>query len=203
MAGYPPKAVLEKLAVTGFGFLEVLGPRDDLAPVLVARYVTQLGAPDGRWDVIIDHAEPDLGFKINAEWERTALSSGLFSMTDDGKPEFLLGVDVSVDTSDEPEFRSYRWARVSLSEPWDIAGTGCESGLLGAGPNNPTFAMMSVDGEVVMIAGYWQIGIGFAVASHPERIPKLREHAKRTAANAHVENAQRLWAERWLRNSSS
>ncbi|MEU0280354.1 hypothetical protein [Streptomyces sp. NPDC006195] len=195
--------LLGKFSEAGFRVLEVVGTRDDLAPVLVARYVTQLHQDDGRRDVIIDHAESDLHSKINEEWEKVAWECGLFSMTRDGRPEFLIGVDVAVDMPDESEFKAYRWVRVSLSDGWDVAGVGCESGILGSGRNNPTFVMMSVSGDVVMVAGYWQIGIGFAVASHPERIPMLREHAKRIASYEHIETAQRHWAERWMRNVSS
>lgn len=200
MPGDLPQGILDKISATGFSFLEVVDTRDELTPVLVARYVTQLYPQDGRRDVIIDHEEPNLHSKINEEWERAATECGLFSVTGDGEREFLIGIDISVDVPDEPEFNSYRWVRVSLSEGWDIAGAGCESGLLGTGRNNPTFAMMSVSGEVVMIAGYWQIGIGFGIASHPEKILKLREHAKRIASYAHIESAQRNWAERWLLN---
>ncbi|MFE2942545.1 hypothetical protein ACFXKG_26360 [Streptomyces sp. NPDC059255] len=192
--------LLEKLTDAGFGALGVVGTRDDLAPVLVARYVTQLHPDDGRQDVLIGHDEPNLRSRINEEWERAARKHGLFPKAGDGRPDFLIGLDVSVDMPDESEFKSYRWVHVRLSEGWDIAGAGCESGLLGAGADNPTFVMMSVGGDVVMVAGYWQIGIGFSVASRPEKIPKLREHAKRIASYAHIESEQRNWAERWLRN---
>ncbi|AJT65036.3 hypothetical protein T261_3366 [Streptomyces lydicus] len=158
---------------------------------------------DGRRDFVIGHEEPNLHSSINEEWESVARECGLFSVTPDGRREFLIGIDVSVDMSDESEFMSYRWVRVSLSDGWDIAGAGCESGLLGAGSNNPTFAMMSVSGDIVMIAGYWQIGIGFAVVSHPEKILKLQEHAGRIASYEHIESAQRNWAERWLLNLNS
>ncbi|MER8071992.1 hypothetical protein ABTZ59_27195 [Streptomyces sp. NPDC094034] len=200
MVGELHPELLGKFSDAGFRVHEVIGTRDDLAPVLVARYVTQLHADEGRRDVIIDHAEQDLHSKINEEWERTARECGLFSMAGDGWPEFLVGVDVSVDMPDESEFKAYRWVRVSLSDGWDVAGAGCESGLLGSGRDNPTFVMMSVTGDVVMVAGYWQIGIGFSVASHPERILKLREHARRIASYEHIESAQRDWAERWVMN---
>ncbi|MFB8133533.1 hypothetical protein [Streptomyces mirabilis] len=65
--------------------------------------------------------------------------------------------------------------RVELCDEWDVVGAGCASGLFGAGESNPTFAVTSLSSGVVMVAGYWQVGIGFAVASRPERIAKLRE----------------------------
>ncbi|UNO40245.1 hypothetical protein [Streptomyces sp. MST-110588] len=198
MPGALHPEILDAISAAGFNFIEVVGTRDDLTPVGVALYVTQLYEQDGRHDVMISHDEPDLHSRINTEWERVAHECGLFSVAGDGRPEFLIGIDTSMNPSDEAEFRSYRWARVSLCENWDIAGSGCESGLLGAGPNNPTFAMMSVQGDVVMVAGYWQIGIGFSIVSHPEQIVKLQEHAKRIASYEHIETAQRNWAERWV-----
>ncbi|MEU0391354.1 hypothetical protein ABZ208_00935 [Streptomyces sp. NPDC006208] len=194
--------ILDKISSTGFRFHELTGTRDDLVPVLVARGVTQLYREDGRRDVNIGHDEPDLGSRINEEWERLARECGLFSLASDGRCEFLIGIDTAVDVPDEPEFESHRWVRVSLAEDWDIAGAGCESGLLGMGRNNPTFVMTSVSGDVVMIAGYWQIGIGIGFAPHPERIAKLRERAERITSYDHVEAAQRDWAERWLRSAN-
>lgn len=196
-----PRELVDKLSRAGFKFLEVVETRDDLVPYLVARYATYLQAEDGRWDVVIKHDEPNLGARFNAEWERAAQECGLFSTTSDGRREFLLGLDILTDVSneeDEEDSHSYRWVRVQLCDEWDVAGAGCASGLFGTGENNPSFAATSLNGDVVMVAGYWQVGIGFTVVSHPERIATLREHAKRIASYDHVEPAQRQWAERWL-----
>ncbi|WP_329362428.1 hypothetical protein [Streptomyces sp. NBC_01483] len=201
-----PQELADKLSRAGFTFLEVVETRDDLVPYLVARYVTYLQPEDGRSDVIIEHDEPNLGARFNAEWERAAQECGLFSTASDGRREFLLGLDISADApdaEDEENPPSYRWVRVLLRDEWDIAGVGCANGVLGSGENNPTFAATSLSGDVVMVAGYWQVGIGFTLASHPERIATLREHAKRIASYEHVEPAQRQWAERWLAHSQA
>ncbi|MEV6687885.1 hypothetical protein AB0N28_21500 [Streptomyces sp. NPDC051130] len=197
MNGLHPDLV-GKLAAAGFGFVEVVDTRDDLVPVLVARYVTQLYPEDGRQDINIDHDVPDLGAAISTEWERLAAECGLFSVTADGRREFLVGIDTAVDVPDETEFEAHRWVRVTMADAWDIAGAGCESGILGVGRNNPTFMMASLNGDVVMISGYWQIGIGIGYAPRPERIAELREQARRVASYTHMERAQRDWAERWL-----
>ncbi|MGV9887833.1 hypothetical protein [Streptomyces sp. NPDC003395] len=206
MAADFPQELAEKLSRAGFAFLEVVDTRDDLVPYLVARYVTYLQLEDGRSDVVIEHGDPNLGARFNAEWERAAQECGLFSTPSDGRRELLLGLDVSADASDaedEENPPAYRWVRVLLREEWDIAGVGCANGVFGSGENNPTFAATSLSGDVVMVAGYWQVGIGFTLASHPERIATLREHAKRIASYEHVEPAQRQWAERWLAHSQA
>ncbi|MET8131353.1 hypothetical protein ABZV24_05165 [Streptomyces sp. NPDC005251] len=202
-----PRELEDKLSRAGFKFLEVVEPRDDLVPYLVARYVTYLQLEDGRWDVVIEHDEPNLGARFNAEWERAAQERGLFSTTSDGRREILLGLDISTDVpnaedeegdEDEEVPPSYRWVRVQLCDAWDVAGVGCATGVFGAGENNPAFGAASLNGDVVMTASYWQVGIGFTGTSHPERITTLREHAQRIASSGHVEPAQRHWAERWL-----
>ncbi|MGW1532367.1 hypothetical protein [Streptomyces aureus] len=200
-----PRELEDKLSLAGFSFLEVVEPRDDLVPCLVARYVTYLQLDDGRWDVVVKHEEPDLGGRFNAEWERAARESGLFSTARDGRREFLLGLDIRADVANEEGEDEappvYRWVRVQVRDAWDIAGAGCASGVFGAGANNPTFGAASLSGDVVMAASYWQAGIGFTGASHPERIATLREHAQRIASYDHVELAQRQWAERWFSGS--
>ncbi|MEU0435799.1 hypothetical protein ABZ153_29960 [Streptomyces sp. NPDC006290] len=202
-----PQELADKLSRAGFKFLEVVEPRDDLVPCLVARYVTYLQLEDGRWDVVIKHEEPNLGARFNEEWERAAQEHGLFSTPSDGRREFLLGLDILADVPnvedeegdvDEEVPPSYRWVRVQLCDAWDVAGVGCATGVFGSGENNPAFGAASLNGDVVMTASYWQVGIGFTGASHPERIATLREHAQRIASYDHVEPAQRQWAERWL-----
>jgi hypothetical protein len=193
-----PSELVAKLLLAGFQAEEVVGTRAGLVPVLVARYVTQLGVEDGRRDFLVSHDEPDLRSKLNAEWEGVAVDCGLFSAGNRNQREFLIGLDVSAEALDELETTSYRWVRVGFSEDWDMAGVGCETGLFGAGPNNPTFVVTSLTGDVVMVAGYWQSGIGFAVARSPGKILKLQEHARRIASYAHIEAEQRYWARRWL-----
>ncbi|WP_128978072.1 hypothetical protein [Streptomyces roseicoloratus] len=190
---------LEKLIAAGLVFHGVLETRDDLPPVNVASYMGHVGPDSGRHGFVLAHEEKDLGSRFNVEWERLARDSGLFSPGAGGRPEFLLGVDVAQDTSVDGESQSWRWARVTLSDHWDIAGVGCENGILGAGANNPAFIMMSLDGDILVHGASWQDGIGASAVSHPARFEELRDHAGRIAfAFDWLEPETREWAERWL-----
>ncbi|MEV0374852.1 hypothetical protein AB0I10_34600 [Streptomyces sp. NPDC050636] len=88
--------------------------------------------------------------------------------------------------------------RVALAPAWDVAGVGSASGALGAGAGNPTFIMASLDGEVLMKSGYYQVGIDLSIVARPRSVARLREQARRLAFSEHLESAQRRWAERWL-----
>lgn len=190
---------LERISAAGFVFRGAMEARDDLPPVNVASYMGHVGRESGRHGFVLGHDEPDLGRRFNEQWERLARDCGLFSAGVDGKPEFLIGVDVVQDDSDEGEAQSWRWVRVTLAEHWDVAGAGCENGILGAGRNNPAFIMMSLDGDVLVHGAYWQDGIGASTVSHPARLQELREHARRIAFDFDwLELETRQWAERWL-----
>ncbi|MBB1262185.1 hypothetical protein [Streptomyces alkaliterrae] len=199
----PHPSLVERLSAAGYRYLETLPMNSDLVPVLVARYLTQLLPDEGRRDVVISHDKPDLTSVLNKTWGRLARESGLLSTSRRGASELLVGLDLAVDVPDEPEFERHRWVRVSAHEYCDIAGVGCENGVLGVGRNNPSFVMASLDGRVLLAAGYWQIGVGFAVITDPGRVLSFRDHAKRLTSFPFVEAAQRDWAERWVRTVSS
>ncbi|MBB1244438.1 hypothetical protein GL263_12825 [Streptomyces durbertensis] len=190
----------EALAAAGFTAMEVVAPRNDLIPVIVAWCVTLLRPEDGRRDVILGHDKPGLTSALNTTWGRLARESGLLAEAERGGGELVVGLDLAADARDEPEFECQRWVRVSVRDSWDIAGAGCESGVLGAGRNNPSFVMSSLDGRVLMAAGYWQVGVGFAVLADPGRVAALRGYARRLASLPSVEAAQRDWAQGWARN---
>ncbi|MFI8910580.1 hypothetical protein ACIGW4_02985 [Streptomyces sp. NPDC053513] len=193
------REAVEKLSAAGFAFRGVMETLDDLPPVNVVSYMSNLGPDSGRHGFLLAHDEQDLSSRFNEEWERLARESGLFSEGAEGRPEFLIGVDTVQDTSEDAELQSWRWVRVALADGWDIAGAGCENGILGAGANNPAFIMMSLDGEVLMGGAYWQDGIGATALTHPARLPELREHARRIAVDFDwLEPEQRQWAGRWL-----
>lgn len=190
---------LDKLSAAGFAFRGVLDTSGDLPPVNVASFVSNLGPESGRRGFLLAHGEEDLGTRFNREWERLARDRGLFSAGADGRPEFLLGVDIVQDDSGDSELQSWRWVRVALADHWDIAGAGCENRILGAGTNNPAFIMMSTDAEVLVDGGYWQDGIGANAVSEPSRFPELRDHARRIAFDFDwLEPQTRQWAARWL-----
>ncbi|MFE9094689.1 hypothetical protein [Streptomyces sp. NPDC007264] len=190
---------LDKLSAAGLVFCEVMETRDELPPVNVASFMGNLGAESGRHGFLLAHDEKDLGNHFNQEWERLARDSGLFSAGAGGRPEFLVGVDIAQDHSDDGELQVWRWVRVALADQWDIAGAGCEDGILGAGANNPAFVMMSPAADVLLKGAYYQDGIGASTLRHPERIPELRDHARRIAFEFDwLEDELRRWAERWL-----
>ncbi|MEV0451873.1 hypothetical protein [Streptomyces sp. NPDC050600] len=190
---------VDRLSAAGFAVRGVMETRVDLPPVLVASFMGSLGPESGRQGFLLAHGEKDLGTRFNQEWERLARDSGLFSAGADGRTEFLVGVDVVQDASGDTELESWRWVRVALADEWDIAGAGCENGILGAGANNPAFVMMSLGADVLMDGGYWQDGIGATTVSHPVRLTELRDHARRIAVDFDwLEPEQRRWAERWL-----
>ncbi|MFI5862380.1 hypothetical protein [Streptomyces sp. NPDC051546] len=190
---------LDKLSAAGFAFRGVVDTSGELPPVNVASFVSNLGAESGRRGFLLAHGEADLGTRFNQEWERLARDRGLFSEGADGRPEFLLGIDIVQGDSDDSELQSWRWVRVALADHWDIAGTGCENGILGAGANNPAFIMMSTDAELLVDGGYWQDGIGANAVSEPSRFRELRDHARRIAFDFDwLEPETRQWSERWL-----
>ncbi|MDW4911312.1 hypothetical protein RB628_39995 [Streptomyces sp. ADMS] len=88
---------------------------------------------------------------------------------------------------------------MALADHWDIAGAGCESGILGAGAGNPAFVMMPLNADVAVKGGYYQDGIGASALRHPGRVPELHDHARRVAFEFDwLEGEQRRWAERRL-----
>ncbi|GHG62248.1 hypothetical protein [Streptomyces griseocarneus] len=199
----PDAKVVAGLAAAGLLFREVVPITDELIPVSAASGMGYLGQEEGRAGVLIRHDEADLCARINEEWERLALERGLFTDgTDgtDGGREFLVGLDISGSDPNEaePEQIACRWVRVEIAPTWDVAGAGCASSVLGAGAGNPAFIMASLDGDVLMHSGYYQVGIGLSVVTRPGNIPGLREEARRRASSGYLESAQRHWVERWL-----
>ncbi len=191
----PPRAKLvADLAAAGLLFREVLPIADQLVPVAVAGCMGYLGSEDGRSGVLIGHDEADLCTRINEEWERLAVERGLFS----GGGEFLVGLDLSGADPNEvdPVEIEQRWVRVELAPVWDVAGAGCERGVLGAGAGNPAFLMASLDGEVLMHGGYYQAGISLSTVARPGSIAALREQARRLVSSEYLESDQRRWTQR-------
>lgn len=184
------------LAAAGLLFREVVPISDRLIPVAVAGCMGYLRPEDGRTGVLIGHDEPELCARINAEWERLAVERGLLS----GEGEFLVGLDLSGADPNEadPVELERRWVRVELAPVWDVAGAGCERGVLGVGAGNPAFVMASLDGEVLMHGGYYQAGISLTAVAHPRHIAALREQARRLVSSEYLASDQRRWTERWL-----
>lgn len=199
---------INRISSSGFEFIEECPISDVMPPVLVASFVTHLRS-SRRKGFLVGHQNPNLTEEFNQKWFAAAGDFGLFSAGDRGCQEFLVGVDTAREWSldelidDEVEHvQRCRWARIALLRNWDIAGSGCESGFLGAGRNNPTFTMMSLDGSVIFGAAYWQNGIGCAMVRDPESVSEFHEHARRIASYDHVESRHREWASQWLVRAS-
>lgn len=102
--------------------------------------------PPARFDVrVIARRGARSVTRINAAWLALATRHQLFGDTrwgweyEDG--EFFL----STPGDDEPH-----WLRVRLSEPWDLAGWGAATGLLGSGAGQPEFAMLAPAGTMAL-----------------------------------------------------
>jgi hypothetical protein len=125
---------------------------------------------DGRFDArpeeVIDVDDEQFAAKVNAGWIRMATEYGLF----DEERSFLLCVgNPQVDSGSQTE-----WVRVRLREDWDLVGS--EVALLGFGRfpaergdrATPEFAMVSLDGRMLISTTLWGNGTVSTIAIRPE-----------------------------------
>ncbi|MFF4315015.1 hypothetical protein [Streptomyces sp. NPDC001507] len=129
--------------------------------------------------------------KANDGWFRLALDHGFLG--DDR--EFLLGVN----HADDDSVPVLRWARVRLVEEWDIMGAGVATGMLGSAAGFPEFAMLSLDGSVILRGTTWQEFIGSLVVPDPHRVQIIRDYVARRSASPRTPAAERAEGEAWLR----
>ncbi|MGW7606102.1 hypothetical protein ACWGKW_02230 [Streptomyces sp. NPDC054766] len=160
-------------------------------PVAAAWLATSCRREDGRRDETVDRGDPRLIEKANDGWFRLVLDYGFLG--DD--QEFLLGVNYA----DDGSVPILRWARVRLLEEWDIMGAGAASGVLGSAAGLPEFAMLSLDGNVVLRGTTWQKSIGSLAVPNPHRVNIIRDYVARRSANSRTPATERAEGEAWLR----
>lgn len=114
----------------------------------------------------LDRDGPGYVDKANYGWYQVACRHGLI----DGNGEFL----VAVNATDPLGCVDTRWAMVRLLPEWDVVGAGCASGVLGTDRGSPDFAMMPLDGRVVVRGVTTASGLGFLVVPEPHRVGVIR-----------------------------
>jgi hypothetical protein len=178
------------LSGAGLQWCAAEGPGGTL-PVAAAWLATSCRREDGRRDETVRRGDPQLIEKANDGWFRLALDHGFLG--DDR--EFLLGVNYA----DDDSVPILRWARVRLLEEWDIMGAGAATGILGSAAGFPEFAMLSLDGNVILRGTTWQDSIGSLVVPDPHRVKIIRDYVVRRSANSRTPAAERAEGETWLR----
>ncbi|MEX2973644.1 hypothetical protein [Streptomyces sp. C184] len=141
-----------------------------------------------------DH--PRLLEVANSGWYRLSRDGGLFAADD---PEFLLAVNCA--EPDEP--RVWWWARVSLSDRWDIVGAGAGTEILGNGSGRPAFVMLSLDGNVIVRAQQGENSTEFVLVREPHRVQFFRQHGEWMAGRPRTGTFVRTAIERWLAATSA
>ncbi|QEU97187.1 hypothetical protein CP970_08235 [Streptomyces kanamyceticus] len=139
----------------------------------------------------VESDAPDLRERLNHEWYMLSADQGLFQPD---APEFLLAVGDG--GTAHPD--SLRWARVALTVDCDLAGAGAEAGVTGRGTGHPDFAMLSLDGTVLVRGAKGEEWTDCVLLRNPHRLPSLRELGTRMAASPETPQATRDALERWL-----
>ncbi|MEU5438757.1 PE-PGRS family protein [Streptomyces sp. NPDC020719] len=120
---------------------------------------------------------PDLVAELNAQWYRLATANGIVG--EDGA--FLIDVAGNW-TGCAPR----RWARVRLTDVWDLAG------VLGERPGQPEFLTLSTDGNTLIGVTTEEDEVWFIVLDH---IREWQEATARAAAQETPEEREAAWAE--------
>jgi hypothetical protein len=160
-------------------------------PVAAAWLATSCRREDGRRDETVRRDDPQLIEKANDGWFRLARDHGFLGED----REFLLGVN----HADDESVPILRWARVRLLQEWDIMGAGAATGILGSAAGLPEFAMLSLDGNVILRGTVWQESIGSLLVPDPHRVKIIRDYVERRSANPRTPAAERAEGEAWLR----
>ncbi|KAA2258832.1 hypothetical protein F0L68_23730 [Solihabitans fulvus] len=181
----------ESLAEAG---LKLCASGDSLSGQLsvdAAWLATSCSQEDGRRDIVVSQSDPDLVEKANAAWFQLASDGGLLG----ADREFLVGVDFA----DRDEIPILRWVRVQLMDEWDIVGAGAASGILGWAYGRPGFAMLSLDGSVVVRGTVWAEAVGLLLVPFPHRVQIIRSYVERVVLNPNTSSYDRAVGETWLR----
>ncbi|MFC6879627.1 MULTISPECIES: hypothetical protein [Actinomadura] len=154
--------VADRLAATGLAFQNWHEKDRNYIPVGLTALSIHFPDVPGRMYSSVANDDPDILEKANVGWYRTARDGNLFESAD---PRFLVGAKPTTDA------RVWQWAVVRLTEPWDIMGAGGRTGTLGVAWCRPGFAMLSLDGEVIVRGDTWENEIGTVRV----RTPRHRE----------------------------
>ncbi|KOU45952.1 hypothetical protein ADK55_21105 [Streptomyces sp. WM4235] len=136
-------------------------------------FVAGYGAEDFVGGFSHRYDTPRLVERLNEDWYRLALSSGLF----DDRREFLVQIPQGVLTHRAanhtlhwgPRVPPAVWTRVRLLDRWDIMGRGAESAFLGIHAGHPGFAMMALDSSVFVSASTGEMGVDVVAVTRPDR----------------------------------
>jgi len=173
------------LAAAGLVYLGMEESCALLLPPTLANLATGYppeGEPPG--GVSVELSDPRLLEKANAGWYEASLEVGLFNE----QREFL----VAIDRGDN----AWWWARVRLTDTWDIMGVGA-AGVLGIRWCLPRFVMTSVDCDVIVCGTDWESSIGCLLA-RPRRSQRFRDFAVQWAEYDSTSEFERAATRRWL-----
>ncbi|WP_328751353.1 PE-PGRS family protein [Streptomyces sp. NBC_00285] len=162
----------ELVELLGRAGLEVVGDwrtEEVLPPPIAWRHVI---ARDTAPTVTVAGDRPDLIAELNAEWHRLASDAGIL----DGDGVFLI---------DFPDSRSPGWARVRLTDGWDLAG------VLGARSGQPEFVTLSLDGDAMVGATTEEYAVRLVAL---DRIKARQEEAARAAGAETPQERAAAWA---------
>ncbi|MFE0464181.1 hypothetical protein ACFW1A_33500 [Kitasatospora sp. NPDC058965] len=175
------------LGSAGLTYLGLVDPTEPLIPPDLAGFIVNCDDAYVFFADGVDLDDPRLAARLNESWRRGAEAAGLL-----GGAPFLLGVAQGAGAGSGHR----TWARVTLTEPWDLAGA--PPGPLGHGPGRPTFVMLSADGEGILRMSYGEVMGECTVVRGPARVPVLRAHAERMLGRARLDPFTRSAVERWL-----
>lgn len=176
-----------------------LGPADASAPLMppCLAFLADSVETDGQeWAVSVESDEPDLQEKVDHGWYLLSADQRLFPMDN---PEFLIAVGDREAVPAEP----LSWARVALTGHSDIAGAGAEARVTGRGAGHIDFAMLSLDGTVVVRGVEGREWTDCVLLKDPHRLPAMRELGTRMAASPETPQDTREALQRWLRHTAA
>ncbi|MCQ4045921.1 hypothetical protein ACFOSC_17120 [Streptantibioticus rubrisoli] len=179
------------LADAGLTLLGMIDPATPLIPPTLATFASSCPEEGGVSFVTVSSAEPRLPEVANFEWHRLSREGGLFG---EDNADFL----VAVNCADANSPKIWQWAKVRLSDDWDIVGAGAASGVLGNGACHPAFVMLSLDGNVIVRGDEGETSLDFTLVRDPHRNQTLRRRGEWMASRPRTDEFTRAALERWL-----
>ncbi|ATL31596.1 hypothetical protein [Streptomyces formicae] len=182
------------LTKAGLRYLGLADPSAPLIPPSLAFFADSVETGGQEWAVSVESDAPDLRERVNHEWYMLSADQGLFQPD---APEFLLAVGDREATHPD----SLRWARVALTVDCDLAGAGAEAGVTGRGAGHVDFAMLSLDGTVLVRGAKGEEWTDCVLLRNPHDLPSLRDLGTRMAASPETPRGTRDALERWLEHT--